>query len=151
MRAHFVVVVDVLVEHTQQMLLVQHDDVVQTFPPQCSDDSLGDGIGVRRVHRCHDRRDPDVRCALDEVLAVTAVMIANEVARRCSPRRGLDNLLPDPLSCRVLGDVHVEDSSASVGDEDDRIERPERERLYGEEVDGPDFGSVVTQEGAPGL
>ena len=92
MWAHPVVVVDVLVEHTQQMLLVEHDEVVETLPPQRSDDSLRDGIGVRPVHWGHDRRDADVRGALDEVLAVTAVMVANEVARCRSPRRGLDDL-----------------------------------------------------------
>ena len=91
MRAHPVVVHDVFVQHTQQMLFVQHDDVVETFPPQGPDDALRDGIRVRCVHRRHDRRDPDVRCALDEVIAVTAVMVANEVARCLSPRRGLDD------------------------------------------------------------
>ena len=86
-RAHLVVVLDVLVERMEQMLLVEHDDVVETLPPQRPDDALRDSIRIRCVHRRHSGRDPDVRCALDEVLAVAAVMVADEVARRCSPGR----------------------------------------------------------------
>ena len=68
MRAQFLVVIDVLVKHMQWISLVQHDDVLETFPPERSDDALRDSIRVRCVHRSRDRRDPDVCRVLDEVL-----------------------------------------------------------------------------------
>ena len=54
MWAHPFVVLDVLVKHAQQMLLAEYEHVVETFPPQRSDDPLRDSVRVRRVHRRHD-------------------------------------------------------------------------------------------------
>jgi hypothetical protein len=40
MRPLRVVIADELGHDGRQMLLIQHDDVVQTFAPECADDSL---------------------------------------------------------------------------------------------------------------
>ena len=105
--------------------------------------SLGHSVGVWGLHRCHDRRDADSRRALDEVLAVAAVVVANEIPGPCAPRRRFDDLSPDPLRRRMLGDVDVDDPSAAMRDEDQHIYRAEHECLHREQIDRPDRGRVV--------
>lgn len=39
-----VVVVDVVSQHSPQVLFIQDDDVVQAFPAECAVDSFTDGI-----------------------------------------------------------------------------------------------------------
>jgi len=60
---------------------------------------------------------------LDEVLAVTAVTVAKQIAGVRSPRCGLDQLSPDPLCCRVLRDIDVDDAPTAMRDEDEGIYR----------------------------
>jgi hypothetical protein len=52
------------------MLLVQHDDVVETFSAQCPDDPIADGVGLWRVDGCCDRIDTDAPGALAKVAAI---------------------------------------------------------------------------------
>src|SRR5437870_3555805 len=95
-----VVVLDIFAEHLQEMALVQHDHVVEALPAKRPDDALCHSVSVWGMHGCHDRRDPDARSALNEVLAITAVVVANEVPGLHAPGRSFDNLSPDPLCHR---------------------------------------------------
>ena len=103
------------------MSLIQHDQVVEALPAERPDDSLGHSVGVWGMYWRHDRRDPDARSALDEVLAVTAVVVANEIPGPCAPRRRFDDLSPDPSCGRVPRDVDVDDTPPAMRDEDQRI------------------------------
>ena len=44
MRSAAVVVFDELAKHPTEMLFVEHDQIVETFPPERSHHSLGDGV-----------------------------------------------------------------------------------------------------------
>ena len=70
----------------------------------------------------------------------------------CAPQGDhFDDLSPDPLCRRMLCDVDVDDPPAAMRDEDQRVYRAERECLHREQVDRPDRGRVVVEEGAPAL
>src|SRR6266545_7138660 len=132
-----VVVLHIFAEHVQEMALVQHDQVVEALPAERPDDSLCHGVSVWGLHGCHDRRDPHARSALNEVLAITAVVVANEIPGLYAPGRPCDDLLPDPLCGRMRCDVDVDDPPAAMRDEDQRVYRAEREGLHREQVDRP--------------
>ena len=70
MRPHRVVVLDVLTKHPPQMPFVDGDDVIEALAPERPDDALGDGVGIRRVHRSQNRLDPEPSRACDEVSAI---------------------------------------------------------------------------------
>ncbi len=70
MRTHRVVVLDVLTKHPPQMPFVDRDDMVETLAPERADHALGDGVGIRRVHRSQNRLDPEPSSACDEVSAI---------------------------------------------------------------------------------
>src|SRR6266571_8395912 len=135
MRTLAVVVLHIFAEHLQEMALVQHDQVVEALPTECPDDLLCHRVGVWGLHWCHDRRDPDAHSALNEVLAVTAVVVANEIPGLCAPGRRCDDLSPDPLCRRMPRAVDVDDAPATMRDEDQRIYRAEGECLHREQVD----------------
>jgi hypothetical protein len=107
--------------------------------------ALGARIGVTI------RRDPDARSAVNKLRAITMVVVANEISGPCATGRRCDDLSPDPPSRRVPRDVDVDDTPSAMRDEDQRIYRAEREGLHSEQVDRPDRGPVVAQEGAPAL
>ena len=88
---------------------------------------------------------------LREVLAVTAVVVANEIPGLCAPGRRFDDLSPDPLCRRMPRDVDVDDAPAVMRDEDQHVYRAEHEGLHREQIDRPDRGRVVVEEGAPAL
>ena len=79
-RPLLVVVPYELGQYQPQMLLVQHDDVVQTFSAQCPDDPFGDGVGLWRVDGSGDRIDPDAPSALSELAAIDGIPIAEQMA-----------------------------------------------------------------------
>src|SRR5712692_601646 len=99
MRPLLVVVPHELGQHRPQMLLVQHDDVVQTFSAQCPEHSLRDGVGRWCVDGCGDRIDPDAPSTLAKLAAIDGIPIAEQMAWFLAPGRGLDELPPDP-GCR---------------------------------------------------
>ena len=78
MRTHRVVVLDVLTRHPPEMLFVDRDDMVETLAPERPVHPLGDGVGIRRVHRSQNRLDPNPSSACDEVPAIATVAVSDE-------------------------------------------------------------------------
>ena len=133
------------------MLFVDRDDMVETLAPERADDALGDGVGIRRVHRSQNRLDPEPSSACDEVSAIATVAVSDEEPWLLTPGGRLDHLPPDPGRVRVLRDVPVPDAAPAVVDHDEHVERAEGEGLHREQVSSPDAGRVVAEKRAPRL
>src|SRR2546426_7989565 len=103
MRTRAIVVRDVLREDRPQVSLVEDDQMVEALATQRADQPLGDGVRLRRTDGRQDRLDGDAGSARDEGAAVTAVAVADQVARLLAPRRRRDQLAPDPLGVRMGG------------------------------------------------
>jgi hypothetical protein len=58
------------------MLLVHHDEVVETLSAQGPDHSLGDGVGLWRVDRASDSVDADPLGALSEIAAIDSISVS---------------------------------------------------------------------------
>ena len=87
MRTILVVVADEFGEHRAQMLLVQHDDVVQTLASKRSNHSLDDGIRPRCSNGRGDTVDTDPFGSLAEVATIHSIPIMEEMPRRVAPGR----------------------------------------------------------------
>ena len=94
---------------------------------------------------------PILAARRDERVAVTAVAVADEVAWLLTPRRGRDQLAPDPLGGRMRGDVQMDDPPPVMRNEEEDVQGVEGNRRYREEVGGPDVWCMIAEEGAPGL
>lgn len=108
-------------------------------------------ISLRCVDGCQKRLDAELGGTWDECAAVAAVTVADQIAGLLRPRRGRDELAPDPLAGRMGGDVEMDEPTPVMGDEEENVERLQADSRDGEEVGRPDVRGVVPQEGAPGL
>jgi len=96
-RARPVVICEIRFEHASQRRFAKHDDVVQTLPPNRSDQSLRIGILPWRSRGRQDFADRHPSDSLPEDLAIDAIAIMEQVAWGRVPREGLGNLLCRPF------------------------------------------------------
>src|SRR5262249_30870189 len=100
-RSITVVVTEELGEQREQMALIQHNDVVETFlakgPHHPFRDRVHQGCPVGRADVC----DSNVGELGGEVIAVDMVSVVDEVSRLTVKGSGFDHLSPDPGCRRV--------------------------------------------------
>src|SRR5215468_11562135 len=77
------------------------------------------------------------------------IAIQNGVAIRSCLRKGFSQLLHDPISGRVPGNVEVQDPAAPVFDDEQTVQHPEGRSWHGEEVEGDDGLAVVAKKRKP--
>jgi hypothetical protein len=97
--------------------LVDDDQVVDALPAQGPDQPFGDGVRARRPDRREQGLDAETARPRHDVAAVDRVAVAHQVARRAPPRRGRDQLPPDPGGGRTRGHVQVDELPPGVIDE----------------------------------
>ena len=71
-----VVVADELRQHGREVLLVQHDEVVQAVAAERPGHAFGDGVCLWRVHWAGDGVDADTLSACTEVTAIDRIPVA---------------------------------------------------------------------------
>ena len=103
MRARGVVVREVTAQQAAEMPFVQHDDVIEAFPSNRPDDSLGERILPGRSRCDEDLANPQAFCPPYEHIAVVGVPIAEQVLGRCLFRKALDQLVGGPGGGGVVG------------------------------------------------
>jgi len=138
-------------QHSDEMSLIENNDVVQALSPKGPHQSLCDRIGLRRPIRSPDSDHAQSRKSGVEVLPVDVVSVVDQVYGLAIPRRCIDQLLPDP--CRTGTGRHheVDELASDVAHKDQDIQRSEADRLRHQEVGGPDALRLTCQEGPPGL
>ena len=145
------VIVEIGIQNPLQVDLVQHDQVVEAFPANRSDDPLDVRILPGRLGRDRDFVDAQPLDAFAEVVAVDAVAVSDHVSRGFVEGEGLDDLLSRPPGRGIRGDVEVDHAATIVAEDDKAVEHAERGRRHGEEVDGDQVGDMVLQKRPPSL
>ena len=84
-------------------------------------------------------------------MAIRGISVANEILGRLIPGEGFGDLLGDPLSCRVGGNVDPNQLASVMHDDRQAIEQLETDGRYDKHVDGTDIRGVIAQEGFPAL
>jgi hypothetical protein len=85
----------------------------------------------------------------DDLAVEDGIAIQDDVAMRTYVRKGLAQLLHDPLSRRVPGSVEVQDVAASVRDDEEAVQNAEGRRRHGEEVERDNRLTVVANKREP--
>ena len=83
--------------------------------------------------------------------AICAIIVAHQIGRRRLPRKGLDNLLRQPLRRRMSGHRKPKKLTPSVADNDEREEALEVHAWNHAQVNRSDRLRMVTQERPPAL
>jgi hypothetical protein len=94
---------------------------------------------------------PTRRGTPPEVTAIDGIPIMQQVPRLVAPRRGLDDLAPDPSSGRVARHVDMYQLAPTMRNEHQHVQRLERQPGHCEQTSRPQVMSVIVQEGPPGL
>src|SRR5438270_9713112 len=79
MRPVFVVVADEFAQHRRQVLLVQHDQVVEALATECPNDALGDRVRPRSPNGRGDAVDIHATGPLAEVATIHGISIAEQM------------------------------------------------------------------------
>jgi hypothetical protein len=133
------------------MSFVQHHDVVEALAAERADETFHVGILPRRSRRRHDFADSHAVHSTRELDAVDPVAVAREISRGSVPGEGFHKLLSGPLGGGGVSDVHVDDASAVVRQNDEDEQDLEHHRRHDEEVDGDEASQVVVEKGPPRL
>ena len=105
----------------------------------------------RGPNRTEQRLDPKCFRTLNEVTAINAIAVADKIARLAGPASRLNQLTPDPGRGGVGGHIEVDEFAPVVRDEEEHVERLERQGVDGQQVSCPDPRAMVGQERTPGL
>jgi len=149
--SRLVVVLDVLAKQPSQVMLVDHDDVVQALLPECPDHALGDPVGLRTAKRRQHDFDAERASPRNEPTAEAGIAVADQKVRLPTAGCRLDQLTPDPVGCWVWRDVEVNQLSPPVLDGEEDVQSAEEQGRHREEVTGPDLPGVIGAECTPGL
>ena len=131
------------------MVFVEDDEVVETLAAKRPDDSFRNSVRTRRVNGRGDRVDADPSGALAEVATIDRIAIALQMPWLVAPGCCLDQLTPDPRGGRVGRHVHVHQLAPTMGDEDQHVQYPERQRGHGQQVGSPQIVSMIAQQCPP--
>ena len=136
---------------TSEAGLVPDDDMIQAFPAKGADHALDVGPLPRRARRSQDLFDPHRLDLLHELLAEDPVPVAEEIAGRTVPGKGLQQLMGGPFGGGMSRDGKVENAPALVRQHQEHVQNLKPDRRYREEVDRNHTLDMIFQEGSPGL
>ena len=148
-RSSGVVIRHELPQQPSEVTIAQHDDMIEAVTAEGADHAFGNAVGLRCAHRGQHGLDADAGRLGDEVPPIARVAVADPEAWRPIPSGGGDHLPPDPGCPGISRHVPMLDSAPFVADDHVAGERAKGPRLHGEEIRGPDVGSVQAEEHAP--
>ena len=149
MRSRPMVILEVLTEDPEQMPLAQHDEVIETFSSDRSDQPFCVPVLPGRSGCGQHLFDAHAAKSFAYDVPVGAVAVADEEARCLMKRERLDQLLGRPSGRGIHRDVEVHHAAPIEAEDHEAVEDPECDGRHGEEVDGGDVFDVVVNEGPP--
>ena len=84
-------------------------------------------------------------------LAIDAITVADDVARRPLPPVCLGQLPGNPFRCRMLSDAYQQKLATTVLQDQQSVQQPKGDRRNQEQIHRCDAISVIAQEGLPTL
>jgi hypothetical protein len=152
--AVLVVVLDVAAQDADKVLAADNQRVVEALPADCSDPSLGDGVGVGRLDRCADDlgtgRTPDIVECPGELRVSVADQEVERGGTVAEVEEEVAGLLGHPRPGRVGGDTGKVHLPAAQFDDEQHIQSAQEHGVDREEVARQDASRLSAQERPPG-
>ena len=149
MRSVIVVIADVLTHQSLQVPFVEHNDVVEQVPSAVADPALCNPILQRTAEAGPFGLDAEGLHCVDNFFVEVRAAIKEQIPRRRIIGIDLAELLDDPRTGRMPGDIAVKNATPVVRDNEEAIEHAEAQRRHGEEVHRGDGLTVITQRKQP--
>jgi len=132
MRAVLMVVTNILGEQSLQMAFIHRDNVVQQVLSATFDPTLRYTVLPGTLEGGADRGYIQGSEGPGNFQPVFRIPIEDEIPGSRPKWKRLPQLLDDPTARRMLRDVNVQDASTIVADDEEAVERAERDRWHGE-------------------
>ena len=133
-----------------QVPLIQNEHMVQTLGSHRSNPSLHDSVGLGRSERGTDRGDVEaIHPSIEARSKATVAVVYEEAWGIALPTACFHDLLPHPFACRMSRDSHMHDFSAGVMDNEEDVDRPEKDRPHAKEIVSPDFPGMCGEKESP--
>ena len=143
---------EVLAEGALGMVLVADDDVVEAVPAEGADHALAEGVRFWCSRGRGEEFGAEPADTAAKIGAVDRVPVMDEEPRSLLPiGGGLDEALAGPDGAGVRRDARLDDLAAVQGEDHEDVEDPEPPGHKDEEVAGPGFAKVTSDEGRPSL
>ena len=150
-RAMVMIIAEVVREPPAQVVLVEHDHVVQTFAADGADQALDEGILPRGARRNELLFQSEAQRPLHEFQTVDAIAIAEQIAGWLGVGKRLGQLLCRPSSRGRIGNIEMQDFAALMRQDQEDIEDAEGGGRDDKEIHRDEVLGVVVEEGLPGL
>ncbi len=111
MRPGSIEVLDIGMQDTMQLLLLEDEQVIKTLSPHTAQKPFADGIGAFRMVRRGEHLDAAGCGHASETGSKLVITITNEIVRRSSIRSRLSQLLGGPGVGRRTCDTNMNDSA----------------------------------------
>ena len=134
-RARFIVIGGIRGQNPPKMPRTEDQNMIQAVTPQRSNQPFRIWVLPGRTRRYWSVSDPHRPNPSLEDWTVCAVIVAHQIGRCCLPRKGLDNLLRQPLRGRMPGHGKPQQLSSSVADNDEGKQALEVHRWNHAQVD----------------
>jgi hypothetical protein len=125
--------------------------MVEQIPPAASDLTLGNSILPRVAERRFNCGQADIYESRTNGLTEVAVPVMNQKSLRVIKGECLAQLLRDPQSSRVIGDVAAEDTLTIMRDDEETVQDMEGERWDSEEIHCSYGLTMILEECLPTL
>jgi len=146
MRPVVMVVADVLGHEALEMPLIEHDDMIEQVSAAVADEALGDAVlpGTAEVRSLW--LDPKALDGTDDFCVEVRAAVEDQILRCFFIWKSLSQLLRNPGTRRMPGDVAVQDAPAVMGDYEEARDHAERQSRDSEEIHRGDHFAMVAQK-----
>ena len=132
-------------------MLGERNHEIQTFSPECPQESLADGVPLRALRRYLQDPQPQVSDMLIELLGKDRIPVVDEEPIGVVWRNRVPWLLKGPERCGVRGHIDMQQSAAGMVNDDEHIKAAERGGDDDTEVAGDHRVGMVAHKRPPAL
>ena len=119
-----VIIADIMVRQSPQVVFIQSDYVIQQFPAAALDPALRNSVLPRTLDRSANTLDSHRSNCGGNLRAIFGVPVKDKKPGSELIGKGFPQLLDNPQARRMWGDVKVQDATAIVADERKQYSTP---------------------------
>jgi len=148
-RSVIVIVVDVLNQEALEMPFVQGDHVVEQILTATPNPTLGNSVLPRALEARSLGLDIEALDHVDHFLIEVGTTIKDQISRRRIVGKCFAQLLNDPGTRRMFGNVPMKDAPPVVRDDEEAVENAEGDRRHREEIHRGDGLTMIAEKCSP--
>src|SRR5215471_12978278 len=107
------------------MILIEDDQMIETFSADTSNYSFRVRILKRRMGRCDHFLNLHPLHSTSKFRSINQISISEQIAGSRVIGKCFDDLLRGPLGCRMFGHIEMNDLPASVKKDDEAVQNAE--------------------------